>query len=70
MNSNIWLLTFADAISIATTLILASLGAILTERSGVINLGVEGMLLMGAVTGSWLPTRAATSGWHCLWPSS
>ena len=40
MNSNIWLLTFADAISIATTLILASLGAILTERSGVINLGV------------------------------
>lgn len=51
MNSNIWLLTFADAISIATTLILASLGAMITERSGVINLGVEGMLLMGAVTG-------------------
>jgi simple sugar transport system permease protein len=51
MNSNIWLLTFADAISIATTLILASLGAIITERSGVINLGVEGLLLMGAVSG-------------------
>jgi simple sugar transport system permease protein len=51
VNSNIWLLTFADAISIATTLILASLGAMITERSGVINLGVEGLLLMGAVTG-------------------
>lgn len=51
MNANVWLLTFSDAISIATTLILASLGAILTERSGVINLGVEGMLLMGAVSG-------------------
>ena len=50
MNSNIWLITFADAISIATTLILASLGAMLSERSGVINLGVEGYLLMGAVT--------------------
>ena len=50
MNSNVWLLTFADAISIATTLILASLGAMITERSGVINLGVEGYLLMGAVT--------------------
>lgn len=50
MNANVWLLTFSDAISIATTLILASLGAILTERSGVINLGVEGMLLMGAVS--------------------
>jgi general nucleoside transport system permease protein len=51
MNSNVWILTFADAISIATTLILASLGAMITERSGVINLGVEGYLLMGAVTG-------------------
>jgi len=51
MNANVWLLTFSDALSIATTLILASLGAILTERSGVINLGVEGMLLMGAVSG-------------------
>lgn len=50
MNSNVWILTFSDAISIATTLILATLGAILTERSGVINLGVEGILLMGAVT--------------------
>ncbi len=50
MNSNVWVLTFADGISIATTLILASLGAIITERSGVINLGIEGMLLMGAVT--------------------
>ena len=50
MSSNVWLLTFADAISIATTLILASLGAMITERSGVINLGVEGYLLMGAVT--------------------
>jgi simple sugar transport system permease protein len=50
VNSNVWILTFSDAISIATTLILATLGAILTERSGVINLGVEGILLMGAVT--------------------
>jgi len=50
MNSNVWILTFADAFSIATTLILATIGAILTERSGVINLGVEGILLMGAVT--------------------
>jgi len=50
VNSNVWILTFSDAISIATTLILATLGAILTERSGVINLGVEGIMLMGAVT--------------------
>ncbi|MFM7308307.1 MAG: ABC transporter permease, partial [Actinomycetota bacterium] len=65
MNSNIWLLTFADAISIATTLILASLGAMITERSGVINLGVEGMLLMGAVT-AFLVGDATGNLWLAL----
>jgi ABC-type uncharacterized transport system permease subunit len=65
VNSNIWLLTFADAISIATTLILASLGAMITERSGVINLGVEGMLLMGAVT-AFLVGDASGNLWLAL----
>lgn len=62
MNSNVWVLTFADSISIATTLILASVGVILTERSGIINLGVEGMLLMGAVT-----AFLVGDGTHNLW---
>lgn len=62
MNSNVWVLTFADGISIATTLILASLGAIITERSGVINLGIEGMLLMGAVT-----AFLVGDGTHNIW---
>ncbi len=62
MNSNVWVLTFADSISIATTLILASLGLILTERSGIINLGAEGMLLMGAVT-----AFLVGDGTHNLW---
>lgn len=65
MNANAWLLTFSDAISIATTLILASLGAILTERSGVINLGVEGMLLMGAVSG-FLVANSTGNLWLAL----
>lgn len=65
MNANVWVLTFADAISIATTLILASLGAILSERSGVINLGVEGMLLMGAVSG-FLVANSTGNLWLAL----
>jgi simple sugar transport system permease protein len=65
MNANVWLLTFADAISIATTLILASIGAMLTERSGVINLGVEGYLLMGAVS-SFLIGMSTSNVWLAL----
>lgn len=42
---------FAAAIVAGTPLLYAILGEILTERSGLINLGVEGMMLMGAVIG-------------------
>ena len=36
---------------IATTpLVFAGIGELVTEKSGVLNLGVEGMMLVGAVT--------------------
>ena len=42
------LLTVATA---ATPLLIAAIGELVVERSGVLNLGVEGMIIMGAVSG-------------------
>ena len=39
------------AVAASTPLILATLGELITEKSGSLNLGVEGMMLMGAVIG-------------------
>ena len=39
------------AIRLAVPILLATLGEIITERSGVLNLGLEGVMVMGGVTG-------------------
>jgi general nucleoside transport system permease protein len=39
------------AIVAGVSLVYATIGEIYTERSGILNLGVEGMMIMGAVTG-------------------
>ena len=45
-----------------TPLLLGTLGEVLAERSGVLNLGVEGMMAIGAVTG-YLAALATGSPW-------
>ena len=51
MELDLILSTVARALAFSTPLLWAALGEIYTERSGVVNLGVEGMMIMGAVTG-------------------
>jgi len=42
---------FIATMRAGTPLLFAALGEIITEKAGVLNLGIEGMMLMGAVTG-------------------
>lgn len=49
-------MTFLEAvlmtvITASTPLLIAAVGELVTERAGVLNLGVEGMMIMGAATG-------------------
>jgi hypothetical protein len=62
MNENIWILTSANAVTIATTLILAALGALFTERSGVLNLGVEESFSRRQSLPSWQQIPPAAFG--------
>jgi simple sugar transport system permease protein len=41
----------ASAVAAATPLVYAALGELVAERAGILNLGVEGMMLVGAMTG-------------------
>ncbi|MDH4145371.1 MAG: ABC transporter permease, partial [Acidimicrobiia bacterium] len=50
MNDTAIVLTLAASIVAAVPIALAALGELLSERAGVLNLGVEGMMLIGAVT--------------------
>ena len=57
MNNSLLVVVLASGVLYGTPLLYAALGELLAERSGVLNLGVEGMMLVGAVMGFWAVQR-------------
>ena len=53
---------WASVLRLATPLILGTLGVLLCERAGVLNLGIEGIMVAGAFTG-WLAVHLGAPLW-------
>ena len=53
---------WAAAIRIASPLIFATLGELICERAGVLNLGIEGIMVSGAFAG-WMAVYSGTGLW-------
>lgn len=53
---------------VATPLIYATIGELYTERTGILNLGIEGIMFMGAFVGFAIAAQAESAGWSgYLW---
>jgi len=57
LNQGILLGILATGIRLATPFLLAALGEMFTQRSGVFNLGIEGIMLLGAFAGFFVTLR-------------
>src|SRR5579863_4766649 len=51
MNLELIIDAFLTVVNITTPILLAATGELVVEKSGVLNLGIEGMMLCGAITG-------------------
>jgi ABC-type uncharacterized transport system permease subunit len=58
LSANFW----AAAVRIATPLIFGTLGALICERAGVLNLGIEGIFVAGAMAG-WMAVWLGAGLW-------
>lgn len=65
MNAEVLIPLAAAAVQSGTPILYATLGEIITERAGVLNLGVEGMMIVGALS-AFLTAQLTGSPWLAL----
>lgn len=53
MTVELWVAILAGTLALAAPLVFAGIGEGFVERAGRINLGIEGMMIMGALAGVW-----------------
>ncbi len=58
LSASFW----AAAVRIASPLIFATMGELICERAGVLNLGIEGIMVIGAFAG-WMAVYSGTGLW-------
>ena len=58
LSASFW----AAAVRIASPLIFATMGELICERAGVLNLGIEGIMVVGAFAG-WMAVYSGTGLW-------
>jgi simple sugar transport system permease protein len=59
------LVLFASALRLATPLLFAAMGGVLCERSGVVNVALEGKLLIGAFASAAVAYQFGNPWWAC-----
>jgi simple sugar transport system permease protein len=57
---NFWIDALSTGVVLGTPLAYAAVGELIAERAGIVNLGVEGMMLIGAVVGFIVALRAGS----------
>ncbi|GAB4475823.1 MAG: ABC transporter permease [Anaerolineales bacterium] len=66
MQTSVIVGIITTGVRLATPFLLAALGEMFDQRAGVYNLGVEGIMMMGAFVGFWVALRSGSPWWGIL----
>ena len=70
MSLDFFIAALVTIVDVTTPILLAATGELVVEKSGVLNLGIEGMMLVGAIAGFAVTFRPAIRGSASRWRRS